>query len=105
MALNDSQYDSRPVDELPVNDKVIVGLFEIESQHLCNKTIPVLIIMPNMTKQSLTMSTQFQIDGIPSANINDTQKALIPSFKLALVKDLYCDHRRLGDISGIARRV
>jgi hypothetical protein len=52
-----------------------------------------------MTKQMHTVPTKLEIDGVAGSDVDDTQKALVPSLELALIENLDGDDGGLGDIT------
>lgn len=43
------------------------------------------------------MATKLEIEDIAHTNIDHSKKALVPSFKLALIKDLHRNNGRIFD--------
>ena len=45
------------------------------------------------------MTTQFQVNGVANANVDNSEESLIATLELALVKDLNGDNRGLFDVT------
>lgn len=92
-------------DELPMNDKVVVGLLEVQCKHLCR--VVAMLRVPVSTYYKLvkrrTMTAQFQIDNIPNSDVNDAEKPLVTFLEFTLVKNLDGNYGRLLDIASIFR--
>lgn len=84
----------RKIDnEFAVHDEVVIGLFEVEGEHLCKRIRAWLLI----NKGLRTMTTNFQVEHIANTNIHDSEETLVALLELALVEYLHGDHRRVLD--------
>jgi len=76
-----------------VNDEIVVGLLEIQCEHLCIVTVKSGVSASARWKYAAgrTMTAQFQINNICDSNVHNAEEPLITLLEFALVKNLNGD--------------
>ena len=82
-------------DELAVNDKVIVGLLEVQGEHLCRYKSEAQLLIG--IGETCTMTAELQVQYIADTDVHNAEETLIALLELTLVEYLHSDNGGILD--------